>query len=685
MKKFIVIAMVILAVLILGLSGLGGLGGTVSNSSLRTTHFSPASAPSTYTKSYFFVFHQNFATSLSSLLTAHIELLNLSASTYGFNSNDSNFEFVYPGTNQVIPAFRQNPGNATVQVYINANLNLTKNVVQMNVYPTACNVLSSVNGGNGYYYYQGGFGVAPEEAGYYVFQAFYEFGSSFSTSYDSLQLTYPTGSSAHITNYTDYAADATGDGGLMPYFSFSTMYDFLGYQVVAGNIMPVYYYTFDGVNYYDIVQLDVAIGSSYYGINGNHGSDEFVNGSTTTNFNITLFNQLGLNSVYLQFQSQAYNPTEWSAGNASVRDSAKTAFNVNTSISLYDMVGGDASSVGMTDLFLFNYLGELPYDVYLNQTQNCYLEVYLQYPNGDVYNGPDETISATLEVHYLFDGTTYYITKTLVFQSSSQDQIVTFNVYPFLTNYWNLTNWSPFIGSTYLVSPQAFLGTIANNPDITFDMITGTTVHLDFFYPGKNWYLPGSYFTVINSYKGEYYNLTLSIGFNATNEVAGTFQGQNGTWVNFTEPDMPEYNVQTSIIPDVFSISYVYQDITQNATQGGTFTQTYSSGKTEVDVIGMNPASSATQTPIAPIIPHLSGTSLIYIQIAFVGAILAIAISVSGILREKNPRPVFLMILFVGTFMGYTFQLISLQWVASLVLIMVFLLVMIFAKFARNT
>jgi hypothetical protein len=177
----------------------------------------------------------------------------------------------------------------------------------------------------------------------------------------------------------------------------------------------------------------------------------------------------------------------------------------------------------------------------------------------------------------------------------------------------------------------------------------------------------------------------LSIGFNATNEVAGTFQGQNGTWVNFTEPDMPDYNVQTSIIPDVFSISYVYQGTTTTATQGGTFTQTYVSGETETDVIGMNPASSATQTPIAPIIPHLTGTSLIYIQIAFIGAILAIAISVSGILREKNPRPVFLMILFVGTFMGYTFQLISLQWVASLVLIMVFLLVMIFAKFARNT
>lgn len=682
MKKFIVIAMVILSILILGL---GGLGSGVAHPSLRTTHFSSASstAPSTYIKSYFFVFHQNQAASLSSYMTSQIELLNLSASTYGFNGNDSNFEFVYPGTSQIIPAFRQNPGSATVQVYINANLTLTKNVVQMNVYPTTCNVLSSVNGGNGYYYYQGGFGAAPEEAGYYVFQAFHEFGTAFSSSYNSLHLDYSGATSSKIANYTDYSAEVENFGASLPYFSFSTMYDLLGYQVVAGNTMPI---MSDTYNTYNQVLLGVKIGSGFYGLNGGQSVDQFVNGTTTTNFNVTLFNHIGLNSVYLQFQSQAYDPNIWSAGNSTARDSGKTAFNVNTSIEVCDGVGNVGSSTaGMTDLFLFNYLGELPYDVYQNQTQNCYLLLFLQYPNGDTYNGPDETVSATFQVHYVFDGSTYYITKTLVFQSGSPNQIVTFNVYPFLTNYWNLTDWSPFIGSSYLVSPQAFSGTIANNPDVIFNMITGTTVHLDFFYPGKNWYLPGSYFTVVNSYKGEYYNLTLSIGFNASNEVSGTFQGQNGTWVNFTEPDMPDYNVQTSIIPDVFSISYVYQNVTSKATAGGTFTQTYASGETEVDVIGMNPSSAPTQTPIAPIIPHLSGTSLIYIQIAFIGAILAIAISVSGILREKNPRPVFLMILFVGTFMGYTFQLISLQWVASLVLIMVFLLVMIFAKFARNT
>ena len=272
MKKFIVIAMVILSILILGL---GGLGSGVAHPSLRTTHFSPASsAPSTYTKSYFFVFHQNQAASLSSYMTSQIVLLNLSASIYGFNSNDSNFNFVYPGTGQVIPSFRQNPGSATVQVYINANLTLTKNVVQMNVYPTTCNVLSSVNGGNGYYYYQGGFGAAPEEAGYYVFQAFHEFGTAFSSSYNSLHLDYSGATSSKIANYTDYSAEVENFGAPLPYFSFSTMYDLLGYQVVAGNTMPV---MSDTYNAYNQVLFEVKIGSDYYGLNGGQSTDQFVN------------------------------------------------------------------------------------------------------------------------------------------------------------------------------------------------------------------------------------------------------------------------------------------------------------------------------------------------------------------------------------------------------------------------
>ena len=161
MKKLFIITMVILSVLILGFTS--GLGAGSSHPTSSPSHFSPAS--SAFTKSYFFVFSQNAAGSLTSSLTTQVELLNLSAATYGFNTNDSNFEFVYPFSSNVVPAFRQDPGSATVQVYIRANLSLTQNVVQMNVYLSTDNVLSSVNGGNGYYYYQGGFGVAPEEAG----------------------------------------------------------------------------------------------------------------------------------------------------------------------------------------------------------------------------------------------------------------------------------------------------------------------------------------------------------------------------------------------------------------------------------------------------------------------------------------------------------------------------------------
>lgn len=682
MKKLFIITMVILSVLILGFTSSLGAGSSHPTSS--PSHFSPAS--SAFTKSYFFVFSQNAAGSLTSSLTTQVELLNLSAATYGFNTNDSNFEFVYPFSSNVVPAFRQDPGSATVQVYIRANLSLTQNVVQMNVYLSTDNVLSSVNGGNGYYYYQGGFGVAPEEAGYYVFQGFHEFGTAFSSSYNTLHLDYSGATSSKITNFTDYAAEDMGFNAVIPYFSFSSMYDLLGYQVVAGNAMSALYTTYNGIDYYNAVGLEIAIGSNGYGLQGNLNNNQFINGTTLTSFNVTLFNHIGLNSVYLQFQSQGYNPTGWSAGNATSRMNAKTSFNVNTSLSVTDAVGADTGSgIGMTDFFMFLPAGELPYNAYQNQTQSSYIEVYLQYSNGDTYTGPDETISATFQVHYTLDGVVYYQSNTVTFQSSSQNQLVYFTLYPFVTNYWNLTSWSPFIGSSYLASPQAFSGTVANNPSVLFYMEVGQTVHLDFFYPGSNWYLPGSYFTVINEYQGDYYNLTFSIGFNATNEVKGSFQGQNGTWVNFSEPNMPIYSIQTSIIPNVFSISYVYQNITGLATPGGSFTQTYHSGSVETDVIGMNPASSSSQTPIAPIIPKITGAAFLYIQIAFVIAILGIGITVSGLLKERNPRPIFLAIMFLGGFMGYTFQLISLQWMAAIALIIVFLLVMILARFAKES
>jgi hypothetical protein len=99
----------------------------------------------------------------------------------------------------------------------------------------------------------------------------------------------------------------------------------------------------------------------------------------------------------------------------------------------------------------------------------------------------------------------------------------------------------------------------------------------------------------------------------------------------------------------------------------------------------MNPASSSSQTPIAPIIPKITGAAFLYIQIAFVIAILGIGITVSGLLKERNPRPIFLAIMFLGGFMGYTFQLISLQWMAAIALIIVFLLVMILARFAKES